>query len=47
MKDDNGDENENVGTDACARGEQKEKTRDDRGFEDEKEKAECSLRKSV
>lgn len=39
VKDDNGDENENVGTDACARGEQKEKTRDDRGFEDEKEKS--------
>ncbi len=38
VKDDNGDENENVGTDACARGEQKEETRDDRGFEDETEK---------
>ena len=39
VKDDNGDENENVGTDACASGEQKEKTRDDRGIEDEKEKS--------
>ncbi len=38
VKNENGDENENVGTDAVARGEQKEETRDDRGSEDEEEK---------